>query len=284
MKSFFKYLVFFVVILNLVTNMTCFAIEVPNENNKSIQTIDRLQKIKEKGEITVLSFNIEPYSYRDPKTGEFSGVDSEIIKELSKRLGVQKVVVKYISLSNALQELANDPNIDLVAQAISITDERKKLAAFTNPIYTQNEVVVTRKKSNINSKEGLKNRIIGVLAGTVHESIAGNWKKKGAIKDYITFYDNRSLIVALENKTIDVMITEHSIGENILQSKSKSDFILLSPEQYKSEAYFNAGYPLKKEDITLLNAINENLQEMKKDGTMYQIFSKYGLTEKYVLQ
>lgn len=284
MKGFFKYLALFAVILNLTNNMACFAMEVHNKNNTPIQTIDRLQKIKEKGELTVLSANIEPYSYRDSKTGIFNGIDSEIIKEVANRLGVQKVVVKYISLSNALQELVNNPNIDLVAQGISITDERKKIVAFTNPIYIQNEVALTRKKSNINSKEALKNKIVGVLAGTIHESIAKSWKEKGLIKDYVTFYDNSSLTVALENSTIDVIITEHTIGENILKSNSKSDFILLSPEQYKSEAYFNAGYPLKKEDVTLLNAINEKLEEMKKDGSMYQIFSRYGLTEKYIPQ
>ncbi|MDS0525171.1 transporter substrate-binding domain-containing protein [Clostridium sp. SHJSY1] len=282
MKKFFKCLMFLTVILNLTVNMSCFAMDLPNENSISMQTVDRLQKIKEKGELTVLSFNIVPYSYRDSQTGEFSGFDAEIIKEVAKRLGVKKVNVKYISLSNALQEFINDPNIDLVAQEISITDERKKLLAFTIPMYTQSDVMLTLKNSNINSKEDLKGKTIGILGGTTYEEIVKDWKNKGAIKDFMAFYDNNSLILALENKTIDAIMTESLIAKSTLLSKTKSNFKLLSPNQYKPEISSYSAYPLKKEDVTLLNAINEKLQEMKSDGTIYEIFSKYALTEDYI--
>ncbi|GKX68598.1 substrate-binding periplasmic protein [Inconstantimicrobium mannanitabidum] len=281
MRSFLK----FVTILILVLNFTLYLgnnIVKANENTTSVQQMDRLKKIKKSGVLTVLSANMAPYSYKDPINGEFSGLDADIIKEIAYRLGVNNVNAQYIAFPSLLEEGINNPQIDSIAQGLYITDERKKLMNFTNPIYTERDVILTRKDTNINNKDDLKNKIIGVVAGSFNDNIANNWKQQGLISDYIRFYDSNSLLLALENKIIDAVVTSSILGENALLQRPNSNFKLLSPIQYKSEATFNVGYALKKEDITLLNAINEALQEMKTDGTLYGILAKRSLTSHYI--
>jgi polar amino acid transport system substrate-binding protein len=257
-------------------------IKVKDENIALAQQIDRFQKIKEKGVLTVVSANDKPYSYKDPKTGEFVGLDAEILEEVARRLGINKVDVKYIPFSDALEELIKNPEVDIFAEGIYVTEERKALVNFTIPIYYETEVILTMKESNINSKEDLKNSTIGVLGGTVYIALVENWKNEGLIKDYIVYPDYTFLRIALENKTVDAILTDSLIAENIILLKPMSKFKLLSPSQYKSEINTDSGYAIKKEDITLLNAINEKLQEMKEDGTLFQILAKYGLIAHYI--
>ncbi|MBD7912869.1 substrate-binding periplasmic protein [Clostridium cibarium] len=282
MKSYFKCIVSLIIILCFSVCVRGEVIKAKNENVASGQQTDRLQKIKKKGVLTVVATNNKPYSYKDPKTGEFVGVDADILKEVARRIGINKVDVKYTLFSNALEELIKNPDIDLFAEGIYATEERKALVNFTIPIYYENEVVLTRKDSNINSKEDLKNSTVGVLAGTVYVKLVEGWKNQGIIKDYRVYPDNNSLTMALENKTLDAILTDSLIAENIILLKPKSKFKLLSPSQYKSEINIDIGYPIKKEDVTLLNAINEKLQEMKEDGTLFEILAKYGLIAHYV--
>lgn len=281
MKKFLEFIVLSIISLNLAIGINAKIIQA-NENITSVQPIDRLQKIKEKGVLTVLSADTAPYSYKDPRSGEFSGIDADIMREIARRLGIRTVDAKYIGFPYAIEETAKNPDIDLLAQGIYMTDERKKLVNFSNPIYTEVDTVLTRKDTNINNKNDLKNRIIGATAGTLYEEVAKNWKSQGLIRDYTRFYDNNSLLLALENKTIDAGIISSITAENALFQKPNSNFKLLSPNQYKPELNLSVGYAFKKEDITLLNAINEKIQEMRNDGTLYEILAKRSLISHYI--
>ncbi|MDS0526061.1 ABC transporter substrate-binding protein [Clostridium sp. SHJSY1] len=280
MKNYLKCIIPMIVILNFAINVRCEMIKVSNENRAVTEEFDRLQKIKEKGVLTILSPNEEFYSYKEPKSGSLHGLDADIIKEIAKRLEIKDIAVKYVAFPNILEEFINNTNIDLIAQGLYITDERKNLMNFTNPIYIEKDAVITRQDSNINNKEDLKNAKIGLVGGTVYELVAKNWKKQGLLKDYLVFFDYGSLQLALENKIVDAVLTESIIAENSVATKSKLK--ILSPNKYKAEINFNVGYPVKKEDTTLLNEINEKLQEMKKDGTVYDILAKYGAVSHYI--
>lgn len=281
MKKYFRFAFSFLVCLCILINLNVKIIRA-DTNIETASEVDRLEKIKEKGVLTVLSSDMPPYSYKDPRFGRFVGIDADIVREIAKRLGAKEVKVKYVLFSNMLEELAKNPEIDLVAQGIYITDERKNLVNFVSPIYKETEVILTRKDSNINSMNDLKNKIIGIIEGTVYVQMAENWKKEGLIKDYIKFSDNNSLLIALDNKTIDATITYSIIGKNILLEKPNSNLKVLSPSQYKAELNYSIGYPLKKEDTNLLNRINEIIVEMKNDGTIYEVLTKYGAASNYI--
>ena len=63
---------------------------------------DTLEAAKEKGVLTVASSNDAPFAFMDAKTNEFTGIDAEIIGEVAKRLGINKVEMKQIPFENLL--------------------------------------------------------------------------------------------------------------------------------------------------------------------------------------
>lgn len=277
MKRYFKFTIVLVVILSFM-NITGNAVIERTNNKIIIEKEDRLQNIKEKGVLTVVSTNREPFSYKDSNTGQFSGSDSEIIQEVANRLGIKKINVKYLPFATMMEEFTREPEYDVVVDGVHITDERKQIVDFTNPIYNVGEVLVYRKDSGVNSKEDIKKFTIGILGGSVFIPIAEEWKNEGVIKDYILFYNSNDLQKALENRAIDAILTNSISGKNIVLKNPKSNFKLLVLEKDK----YKAGYVLKKGDTTLLSAINEKLQEMRNDGTLYEIMARHGLTEDYV--
>lgn len=281
LKRFLKFIFLLAISVNFIA-VTSGKIIKANENIASTKQVDRFNSIKQNGVLTVLSPDMPPYSYKSSKDGEFCGIDAEIIREIARRLGINRVEAKYIAFPYLIEEVTKNPQIDLLAQGIFITDERKQLVNFSNPIYTEVDGILARKDSNINSKSDLKNKKIGVISCTVYETMAEKWKQQGVIKDYVKFYDSNSLEVALESNVIDAMLTSSIVEEDILYQKPNLNFKLLSPSQYKPELNFSVGYAFKKEDTELLNAINEKLVEMKNDGTIYQILAKNGVSSHYI--
>ena len=149
---------------------------------------NRLEAIKGKGEITVVSpLNDITYFYLDPKTNKISGIDADIITEIAKRLGINKVEMKVSPFSDLLERLNTDDSIDISAGGIYITPKREELVSFTEPLYKGSEAIVVPTFSTINFKCDLKNAVVGVEKGTVFLNLAEEWKKSNLIKDIVIF-------------------------------------------------------------------------------------------------
>ena len=138
---------------------------------------DTLAAAKEKGVLTVASSNDAPFAFMDAKTNEFTGIDAEIIGEVAKRLGINKVEMKQIPFENLLVELNNN-SVDMVTDGMYVKDERKKLANFTNIWYKEGEAIIIPQDSKIASKDDLKNAVLGGQKGTAFLETAQKWQTR----------------------------------------------------------------------------------------------------------
>lgn len=243
--------------------------------NESIEN-DRLETIKEKGVINVVApLNDITYFYLDSKTNKLTGIDADIITEVAKRLGINKVEMKITPFSGLLQELNADNNIDLSAGGIYITPKRQEIAAFTEPLYKGSEAIVVPTFSTINFKSDLKNAIVGVEKGTVFVGVAEKWKKNNLIKDIEIFETTADVLNAINNNKIDAGIVDSVIVKySLLKDKN---LLLRMLKGYTPEVSSTVGIALRINDTTLLNAFNEKINEMKADGTLYTILVQNGL-------
>jgi len=275
-----KLLVLIIIVINCIGIMISLGTGVSNaEISSNINTKDRLEVIKEKGVLTVASSNDVPFAYIDPKTNEFVGIDAEIIGEVAKRLGINKVEMKQVPFENLLVELNNNQDIDMVTDGMYVTDERKKEALFTNIWYKESEAIIVPKVSKIAFKEDLKNAVVGALKGTAFLELAQKWQKDGLVKDVIIFESQSELLSSVNTGKIDAAITD-SILAAYLISKNNS-FYLKILEPYQPEAPGMIAAAVRKSDTTLADAVNEQIDDMKMDRTILKILKKYGLNENY---
>lgn len=237
-----------------------------------------LTKAKEKGYLLIGSSNDAPFSYTDVESGKLKGLDIEILKEICKRLGIGDIQMKVTDFSNLLVEL-NNKNVDMVADAMYVKDERLQIAAFTDKWYQEGEAVVIPESSFIKTKEDLKDKKVGAQPGTTFYETAQKWLDEGKIGGLEAYDNQATLMTAVNTGKVDAVVTDGIVAGYTLSSDSSLKLKLLSP--YEAEASGQIGAAVRFEDKEFLAEINKALNDMKADGTLLKILKDYGLTEDY---
>lgn len=237
-----------------------------------------LTKAKEKGYLLIGSSNDAPFSYTDVESKKLKGLDIEILKEICKRLGIGDIQMKVTDFSNLLVEL-NNKNVDMVADAMYVKDERLQIAAFTDKWYQEGEAVVIPESSSIKTKEDLKDKKVGAQPGTTFYETAQKWLDEGKIGGLEAYDNQATLMTAVNTGKVDAVVTDGIVAGYTLSSDSSLKLKLLSP--YEAEASGQIGAAVRFEDKEFLAEINKALNDMKADGTLLKILKDYGLTEDY---
>lgn len=242
---------------------------------------DTLKKIKDKGTLIVGSSNDAPFSYIDVATNEFSGTDAAVIKEIMKRMGVNKVEMKTVPFENLIVEL-NNGSIDMVVDALYIKQERLEKAYFTDVWYQESEAVVTKKDSAFQVQDSLKTAVIGAQKGTAFLETAQKWKEAGQVKDVVIMNSQAELIMAVNTGKIDACVTDGIVAAYTLKKDPTLSLKIMEP--YKPDSIGKIGAVIRFADKTLLDEVNKNLNDMRKDGTLKKILvGDYGLPETYLV-
>ena len=279
MRKISQKLLILIVIINFIVMILEGATAIGNSKITTINNQmekNRLEEVKEKGEITVSSpLNDITYFYLDTKTNKITGIDADIINEIAKRLGINNVEMKISPFSDLLERLNTDDSIDISAGGIYITPKREEIVSFTEPLYKGSEAIVVPTFSTINFKSDLKNAVVGVERGTVFLNLAQEWKKSSLIKDIVIFDTSADLLNAINSNKVDAGIVDSVIVKySLLKDKN---LILRMLKDYTPEVYGSVGIVIRKKDTTLLHAFNEKINEMKVDGTIYAILVNNGL-------
>ena len=165
---------------------------------------------------------------------------------------------------------------------IFITTEGEESLEFTKPLYKETEAVIVPKFSDINNKRDLKNLVVGVERGTIFVDLAQEWKKNSLVKEVIIFESTTDLLNAINYRKIDAGIAD-SIVVNSLLSKDNSKLPLRTLKDYTPELHGTIGMAVRKNDIFLLNSVNQIIDEMKSDGTLYAILVENGLDKNNII-
>ena len=239
-----------------------------------------LQKIKERGYITIATSNDAPFCYYDVDTNELKGLDVDILREICNRLGIADIQASITDFSNMLLEL-NNGNVDMVADAMYIKDERLDVALFTDVWYTEGEAVVIPTNSSFTTKESLKDAVVGAQPGTAFYETGEQWLADGKIKDLVGFENQATLMTAVNTGKVDACVTDGIVAGYTIAQDSSLDLMLMNP--YEAEAVGKIGAAVRFEDDDFLAEVNDALNSMKEDGTLMSILESYGLNEDYYI-
>ena len=239
-----------------------------------------LQKIKERGYITIATSNDAPFCYYDVDTNELKGLDVDILREICNRLGIADIQASVTDFSNMLLEL-NNGNVDMVADAMYIKDERLDVALFTDVWYTEGEAVVIPTNSSFTTKESLKDAVVGAQPGTAFYETGEQWLADGKIKDLVGFENQATLMTAVNTGKVDACVTDGIVAGYTIAQDSSLDLMLMNP--YEAEAVGKIGAAVRFEDDDFLAEVNDALNSMKEDGTLMSILESYGLNEDYYI-
>ncbi len=127
---------------------------------------DSLAKIQKKG-LVVGTSNDWPYSFLDPKTNEWTGLDADFIRYACKMLNIDKITVQTVTFDGLIPGLL-DGRFDIVGDSIHYTKNRSKVVNFCFPNYYYAEalVVPAGNPHNLHQLADLKGYTVGTLLGT----------------------------------------------------------------------------------------------------------------------
>ncbi|MFH5837395.1 amino acid ABC transporter substrate-binding protein [Proteiniclasticum sp. C24MP] len=240
-----------------------------NPSDKNEDTFDALM---EKGEIVVgLDDTFVPMGFRNQQ-GELVGFDVDLAKEIFDRIGITP---KFQPIDWSLKESElNSGNIDLIFNGYTITDARKEKVNFSDPYMDNTQIIITMASSDITSKEDLKDKVVSVQkessaydAVSSEEGIVPNLKNG----ELITFDSNLDLFLDLEAGRSDAIVLDEVFARYVLLSKNIEEYRILE-DNFGQEEY---GIGFRKSDTTLLDKVNETLEEIVSDGTFEEIKKVY---------
>lgn len=197
---------------------------------------------------------------------------------MAKRIGIPKVELKEVKFENLLLEL-NNKNIDLVSDGMYIKPEREKIVQFTDIWYKQGEALVVPKTSPIKGIDDLKGKVIGAQKGVTFLELAQKLQAEGKIGRVDIFGSSAELLLATNTGKIDGTITDGVVAAYSISKDPSLNLKIVSP--YKAQASGNIAAAARKEDKTLVEAINKEIEELKKNGFILKVLKKYGLNEDY---
>ena len=229
---------------------------------------DSLTKIMDKGEFILgLDASFPPMGYTN-EDDEIVGFDIDLAKEVCSRLGVE-LKLQPIDWDMNVTEL-NAGNIDCVWNGMSINEERQNVMNLSEPYMKNKMVFVVKKDSGYKTLEDLADKIVAVQNGSTAQDIldASDFIKTTA--DEILKDDNPAAFQELDMGTVDTVFVDSIVADYYITSLGK-DYEILEEGLFEEE--YAIGF--RKNDQALRDKIQEVLSEMKADGKMAEISTKW---------
>jgi len=201
--------------------------------------------------------------------GETVGFDVDLMKAVGERLDIE-VEFKTYKFDALITGLQAGTEFDMVASAMTITDERKEKIDFSDPYINSNQSLAVLNDSPIANVDALKSGDkVGVQSGTTGEIWAKeNLAPKGIV---VTPYDDiLAAFGALAAGDIAGVINDAPISQDVVKDPARKAKVVAEIET--GEQY---GFAFNKESTDLRDAINEALAEIKEDGTYVEIYKTW---------
>lgn len=266
MKSILK--TFFHVIMATIIMTVIIAISISCSKKDSTED-NSIQKVKDSGKLILgLDDTFAPMGFRDDSE-EIVGFDIDLAKEVASRMGV-KLEIKPIDWSSSILSL-NKGDIDVLWNGLTINETRKEQINFSKP-YLNNRLVIVKPKNrnDINSKNDLAGKILGVQVGSNDEALQSDPISKEA-KEIRKYDVNVNAFLDLRAKRIDAVIIDEVAAQYYI-SQEKVDFVVVENSPLTEEFY---GVGFRKTDSKLLAEVDRILDEMKADGKASEISQKW---------
>jgi polar amino acid transport system substrate-binding protein len=209
-----------------------------------------------------------PFEYQNEQK-EIVGFDVDVMNAIADKGGFH---IKFVNTPfEGIFNFLTQGDRDLLASAITITEERKQNVAFSDPYFEANQLIVVPKDSKVTSFADLKNLKVGVQSATTGDEIVQ--KELGKSNPNIKRLESATLVMKeLEGGGIEAVVADNGVVKNYIKNNPSDGFRFISDPAFPKEYY---GIAVKKGNTELLEKVNKGLAAIKADGSYDQIYAKY---------
>jgi cyclohexadienyl dehydratase len=230
----------------------------------------RLDAILAAGTLRVgLTGDYKPFSFKDPQTGMFSGLDVDMAQALANAMGVKLEIVPTAWPTLMADLLAG--KYDVGMGGITINLPRLKTAFFSNPVMTAGKtpIALCANKDRFQTLEQIDRAEVTVITNPGGTNEAFDRTNLHAAK-ILVFPDNATIFEQLVQGKADLMITDGV--ETRLQQKLHPELCAIHPDKPFSTS--ELGYMLPR-DMPLKLFVDEFLREADRTGSHTALVAKW---------
>ena len=235
------------------------------------QTDNSLTYILDKGEMILgLDDAFPPMGFRN-EDQEIVGFDIDVATEVTKRMGVS-LKLQPVDWEAKEQELATK-NIDCIWNGLSITEERLQNMTMSKSYMKNKQVAVVPADSDIQTLDDLKGKKVIIQSGsTASDALDANEELKNSFADLILVDDNVQAMLDLQVGGSDAVVMDEVVARYYTSLDEQKGKFRILDESLADEVY---GVAFRKGDEALANEVNKRIEEMREDGTLAEISTKW---------
>lgn len=223
----------------------------------------------EDGKLTVCTdAPYPPFEFQDEATNEWTGFDMDVVREIAAGIGEGLELSVTVQPFDGIWLAPKAGTCDMVASAMTITDERKANALFTDGYFDADQSLLVRAndKDALTSLEALAGKTIAVQTGTTGETYAQENAADSTLK---SFDEPAAMFLALEGKQVDAILQDLPVNAERALKDDKTALTATFPtgEQY--------GFAVSQDNTALGDALNAGIAELKANGKYDEIYAKY---------
>lgn len=235
------------------------------------KNLDRLETIREKGRLTVgVSYDSKPFGFLD-KNGKLVGFEVDIAKNIAKFILGDENAIDFVETNSCRSiSLVSSGKIDFIIAATTITPQRQLIVVFSEPYYTTGQAVLVPQNSKIVRPKDLNHKNVIVQLNSTAEMTP---KKVAPCVILMRYKSHESAFNDFKNGKGDAIISDEALLKGFIMDNPEYKILpfKLSIEQY--------GIVLQnsQEAASLKLTVNNALEQMKVDGTLNKLKTKWGI-------
>ncbi len=208
-----------------------------------------------------------PFEMMDQETGEMTGFDMDMIRELAKRAGFE-IDINTMDF-NGIIPAVQTGSVDIAIAGMTITDERAQVVDFSDPYYDSGlQILVSADNDGVKTIDDLKGMTIGTKIGST--SFDYLTEKFGSDAEITPFPGSGDMYLALMGGNVDAVFYDAPNVGYFAKTRGEGRVKVVGP-LYEGQQY---GIAFAK-GSDLVKPVNKALAAIREDGTYDEIYNKY---------
>ncbi len=208
-----------------------------------------------------------PFEMRED--GELVGFDVDLLEAVVAETEFELGEWATFEFDSLIPALTQNEEIDVIAAAMTITEDRQETIAFSDPYWESDQAILVRDGGDFQPSawgdfDGVR---VGAQSGTTGaDQVQANLIDPGIVaEDDFSSYDSYVFAVEdLENGNVDAVVIDNPVAETFAANREVAiAFIEETGEEF--------GFGIRQGESELQSALNDGLATVRDDGTYTEI-------------
>lgn len=227
-----------------------------------------MDRIKRRGKLIVgVDQTTLNMGYRDPFTGQLSGFDIDIARDVAQAIFGSPDAIQLLAISSLQRvPMLQQGKVDIVVRTMTITCDRARQVSFSSVYYDAEQRILARRDAGISTAADLAGRPVCATAGSTSLNVIQALPAKPRA---IAVSDWTDCLVMLQQNEVDAVSTDDVILSGMAAQDRYTEVVGAS---LGAQPY---GIAMPLGDDTMVRFVNGVLERVRADGRWAASYAKW---------